>query len=82
MENQRSQRRVKVFKGAVIAFAGTTVPCMVRNLTESGAMLELKSRAGIPDHFELRIQAESFVRQCRVIWVTEAKLGVSFADKK
>ena len=48
MENRRGGRPVKVFKGAVIAFAGTTVPCMVSNLSESGAMLELKSGAGIP----------------------------------
>lgn len=70
--------RRKVFKAGIVSFGGTTISCTVRSLSFSRALLEIKGPAGIPKKFTLVIAADKFRRACRVIWMTEKRLGVIF----
>jgi len=69
-----------VLKGAQIIFAHRTavIDCVVRNLSDGGACLKVASPIGIPDTFELRLDAAS-VRRCRVVWRKATQIGVEFS---
>ena len=48
MDEHRTIQRHRVFKAGTIAFGGSTISCTVRNLANTGAMLEVISQASIP----------------------------------
>ena len=79
MADKRKTPRQRTFKGGVIAFNNrfSTMDCMVRNLTPTGAMLKVSSSVGIPDRFELRLEHQDF-RWCRVKWRRDDTIGVAF----
>jgi hypothetical protein len=72
--------RRRVLKGARIAFNdhATTMDCVVRNLSDRGACLNVESPIGIPDSFDLLVDDAS-VRHCRVTWRRATQIGVAFA---
>jgi hypothetical protein len=53
------------------------VSCIIRNLSGTGACLEIQTTYNIPPEFELRMPNQS-VRSCKVIWVRDTRLGVQF----
>jgi hypothetical protein len=75
---KRSAPRYKVLKGATIAFGGNGVECTVRNLSSSGAAIEVASPADLPASFMLVIEADQFIRRCRPVWRNENRIGVAF----
>ena len=78
MEQDRVYPRVETSVTAKIAVGGKTpsMSCVVRNLSEGGACLQMASTAGLPPAFVLAFETTS--RNCRVIWRTETQLGVTF----
>ncbi len=81
-DNRRRARRMRVFKGAqIIVGSGYSVfDCLVRNLSETGAMLALSDPFGVPSHFDLTMDAAKARRPCTVRWRSGSALGVSFDD--
>jgi hypothetical protein len=81
MNERREVPRHRTLKsGKILVHAKTSlVDCTVRNLSPKGAMLSLASLAGIPETFELILEATGEHRQCHVIWRGENRLGVEFA---
>lgn len=77
-DDKRWTPRHRVLKAATISFGGGAISCTVRNLSVSGASLDVASPIGIPDAIVLEF--ESIRRQCRVIWRTERRIGVRFGD--
>jgi PilZ domain len=65
--------------GAQIVFKGheAVIDCVVRNLSDRGACLKVKSPIGIPDSFDLVLDHAS-VRNCRVTWRKATQIGVKF----
>ncbi len=78
-ENRKAIRR-RVLKSATIEFDRSAFSCAVRNLSESGASLDVPSSVGIPHEFQLIIQADQVTRNCRVIWRKENRIGVTFQE--
>ncbi|HEV1998886.1 MAG TPA: PilZ domain-containing protein [Xanthobacteraceae bacterium] len=80
MEEHRNAPRHRTYKAAHIAFLGhaAAIDCVVRNLSDTGASLEVASPMGIPDAFDLMFEGDDSVRRCRVIWRKETKIGVEF----
>jgi hypothetical protein len=77
-DRRKSERR-RTRKGASIAFnrAGG-FDCRVRNLSDSGACLDVVSQAGIPDQFVLVIEHDHVRQPCHVVWRTATQIGVAF----
>lgn len=82
MEDKRRLRRTRVLKAATISFGGSAISCTVRNLTKSGAMLDVESPLGVPREFTLVISSEDVRYGCRVVWVKERRLGVSIMQHR
>jgi hypothetical protein len=78
VEHRRSSRR-RTIKGGTILFGTTSaIDCVIRNLSETGAALEVESQAGIPDSFTLLIKPERIKRDCQVAWRSGKRIGVRF----
>lgn len=79
MDDRRNKRRQKTLKSAKIVFNNDCViDCAVRNLSETGACIEVSSPLGIPNAFDLVIEHDALTRPCRVAWKTTKRLGVAF----
>lgn len=81
MDEKRKLQRHRTLKAGHIAFnrAGT-IDCRVRNLSPAGACLEVASQLGIPDRFELLVDADHMHQPCHVIWRTATRMGVAFGN--
>src|SRR5207302_1995509 len=66
-EKRRSQRRV-VRKSGRINARGISEICTVRDISASGAALDVVNAAKVPDQFTLVLEMESAARNCAVIW--------------
>jgi len=80
MEKHRSSYRRRVFKSGAIEFSGSTLPCLVRNISETGAAFEITSPFWFPDTFALVIQSDRLRRDCRIVWRKDRQIGVAFVD--
>jgi hypothetical protein len=78
VDEHRKNQRHKTFKGGSISFDRGTVDCVVRNISDTGALLEIKSHVGIPDKFALIIKPDYLTRSCEVVWRSARNIGVKF----
>src|ERR1043165_1638520 len=80
MDERRRVLRHRTFKsGKIVVHAGrSVVDCTVRNLSGQGALLVVTSLAGIPEKFDLVLEATGAHHACRVAWRGEDRLGVEF----
>jgi hypothetical protein len=80
--NKRNAVRMRTFKGAQLVAPGlfSTFDCIVRNMSDTGALVDLPSTVGIPGVVILRLKDGSLERNCRVAWRTEQRMGVRFVS--
>ena len=78
MDEHRTAPRRRFLKAGRIIFGGATFDCIVRNLSETGAALEVGSPVGIPERFTLVIDADHLHLPCRIVWRKETRIGVHF----
>ena len=80
MDEKRTVVRQRTLKGATIVFSDGqfTYKCLVKNLSTTGASLELPSTDGVPNQFNLVFEDRSPTRSCNVVWRTPKRLGVEF----
>lgn len=71
--------RIRTYKGGSILI-GTLPPveCLVRNLSETGACLEVQGHIRPPETFTLIIRPELLRRTCAVAWRDPPRVGVHF----
>ncbi len=82
MERRKEPLRRRMLKGGKIVFnnRNSTIGCVVRNMTDSGARLEVPSTTGIPDEFSLESEDGTIRHGCVVKWRKDNVLGVEFTD--
>ena len=76
--DQRSAARHRILRAAMIEFGGNTIPCMVRNMSDAGAMLDVTTTAEIPELFTLTAKADGNRTLCRLVWRNTKRIGVAF----
>jgi len=74
----RSAPRHRVLRPGMIEFEGGPVTCMVRNMSDAGAMLDVATAAGIPQYFILNLHMDGRRVPCQVVWWKEKRIGVAF----
>src|ERR671914_248998 len=75
--DRRATPRLRTLKGAQIVWpTAAPVRCIVRNLSATGASLELHSP--VPSSFELVFDGDQSRRSCSVVWRRETRIGVAF----
>jgi hypothetical protein len=76
--DKRATIRNRVLRPGTIQLDGGVTNCMVRNLSSTGAMLDVASAVGIPEHFTLVLRLEGHHIPCRTVWRKEKRIGVVF----
>ena len=64
--------------GRIKSGPGDGVRCMIRNLSSSGALLELGGPTDLPDKFVLVVLSNLKQRSCEVVWRQRSRFGVAF----
>jgi hypothetical protein len=77
-DEHRIAPRRRVFKAGSISFGGGVIDCTVRNVSDTGAALEVVTPLYIPDRFMLIVQSDNIRRPCQVVWRKERRIGVTF----
>ncbi len=76
--DRRKSPRLKALKGAqIILRNGALLACIVRNISETGAKLEVYGPV-LQNAFDLVFDLDHARRSCRVVWRKEPMLGVKF----
>lgn len=80
--NQRVAERRRILKSGQICFNGRhcSIPCVVRDLTETGAKLTVDGSVSAPDTFELLIELDGTWVDCEVAWRRGSNIGVRFVS--
>jgi hypothetical protein len=78
MDQKRIAPRQRVLKAGTIEFGGGGFDCTVRNLSETGAALDVVTPMFIPDRFMLFVPTELLKRPCHIVWRREKRIGVAF----
>ncbi len=71
-----------MLKGGVIAFSGrhATLPCVLRDLSDTGARLQVTQGSSVPDTFELLVELDGLEAHCQVAWRKPTEVGVMFLE--
>ena len=82
MQDRRERVREKVFFGGVAEFneRGSTVDCVVRNFSETGACIEVDTPTRVPEEMQLTIARKGRSFLARMIWRQANRVGLAFRD--
>jgi hypothetical protein len=78
MVETRIAPRYRVRKVAKIEFGAVAIDCTVRDLSITGAALEVPNQIGIRAKFTLVMLDDGLHLPCHVVWRKEFRLGVAF----
>ena len=79
MRDGRSKSRKRVLRTGIIELGGgESISCTVRNLSETGAAVEVMTPLFIPERFTLVVPTESLNQRCHIVWRKERRMGVAF----
>lgn len=81
-DERRDGKRNRMLKGGIIAFGArhATLPCVLRDLSDTGARLQVAQGSSVPDTFELIVELDGLEAQCQVVWRKPAEVGVTFLE--
>lgn len=79
VESRRSER-VRSFLRAKILFnnQNTSFDCIVRNISATGAKIEVSNTISIPTQFDLEIPQKARSYKARIVWRDAESMGVEF----
>ena len=79
-EDRRKGQREDVDQPAYISSRGSSTRCRVVNISADGAAIEVPDSAFIPDRFQLMTGNDRVIRNCRLVWIKQNRIGVVFSD--
>lgn len=79
-QERRGGTRKRMLKGGVIAISArhVTMPCVLRDISDTGARLQVSNGAGVPDTFELIVELDGLAIHAEVVWRRQGEVGVRF----
>ena len=78
MEEKRKHPRIEIDEPAYVSAGGSVMSCMVRNISPEGAAIDVENPAFVPPRFRLVMAKDSSVRECRIAWIQQKRIGVTF----
>ena len=78
MVETRAAPRYRVTKPAQIEYGSHKITCTLRDLSTTGAALEVDDMATIPEHFILVLPEDGLKLACSVVRRTGFRIGVAF----
>ena len=78
MEEKRKYQRTEINEPAYVSSAGSVMSCMVRNISPEGAAIDVENPAFVPEKFRLVMAKDSSIRECKIIWIQQKRIGLAF----
>jgi hypothetical protein len=78
MEERRRGPRADVDEPAYISSHGSSTRCRVVNISAEGAAIEVPDPVFVPTRFQLMTESDRVLRDCRVVWTKQNRIGVIF----
>jgi hypothetical protein len=79
MEEKRRHQRTEINEPAYVSAGGSVMRCVIRNISQEGAAIDVDNPAFVPARFRLVMASDSSIRDCTVIWIREKRIGLAFA---
>jgi hypothetical protein len=79
-DDRRKHQRIRTLKAGKITFNRrlNVIDCIVRNMSEGGACIQIDSPDWLPEKFDLSIPIDGWKRACRLRWKTTDRVGVAY----
>jgi hypothetical protein len=78
MEEKRKHPRTEIDEPAFVSVGGSVMRCVVRNISTAGAAIDVENPAFVPARFRLVMANNSIVHECRIAWIQQKRIGVTF----
>lgn len=84
MSEHRTEIRQRVFLRGRILFNGgaSSLDCLVRDISQTGARLALSETTTLPEVFDLYIAHKDKTYRAKLAWRREDGVGVTFVDEQ
>jgi len=84
MQQARSASRLRSFLKGRIRFNGglRSLECLVRDISATGARLEISEAVSLPDRFELYLPHQAITHNASIEWRRGNQLGITFGGAK
>ena len=80
MEKRNARRQPLRYTAWVATTANQRLGCVVCDVSDTGARIDVQDTKAIPDHFMLMLSSNGAARRyCAVVWRKPTQLGVKFA---
>jgi PilZ domain len=78
MEEKRKHPRTEINEPGYVSAGGSVMSCVVRNISPEGAAIDVENPAFVPNQFRLVMAKDSSVHDCRIAWIQQKRIGVTF----
>jgi hypothetical protein len=78
MKEKRKFPRTEISEPAYVSFDGSIMSCVVRNISAEGAAIDIENPGFVPARFRLVMADDSSVYECRIAWIREKRIGLTF----
>jgi hypothetical protein len=78
MNDRRTMPRHRIFKAGSIEFDRVSVDCTIRNISDTGAGIEVASPVGIPHEITLNISSGGVRHHGYIVWRQAKRIGMVF----
>jgi PilZ domain len=78
MEEKRKYPRTEINQPAYVSSGGSVMSCTVCNISVEGAAIDVENPAFVPARFRLVMANDSSVQECRIAWIQQNRIGVTF----
>ena len=82
-DKRRARRRDVIYPVMIESLTGDcNIPCLIQDISETGARLALRDLAEIPEEFLLRLaENRTPSRHCKLVWRDDLSVGVHFIEE-
>jgi hypothetical protein len=78
MDERRRGPRADVDEPGYISSHGSSTRCRVVNISAEGAAIDVPDPVFVPARFQLMTEKDRVVRDCRIVWTKQNRIGVIF----
>ena len=83
MEEKRKYPRSEINESGYVSSGGSVMHCVVVNISPEGAAIDVENAAFVPERFRLVMAKDSsIVHECRVAWIKQNRIGLTFTGSK
>lgn len=79
-EDRRGAFRRNAFSFGAVEVAGQEIGCLVWDVNETGALIEVEVPVDLPERVRIRLISEAPPRPATVAWQKGKRAGLSFED--